>query len=535
MFRNMGKKNTIGRWKRNRELKLPWRHGLLSLFLILIMASCSTTPKVSFQGYIPADKKLTMRVALIISDELKNALHTDDIRSSCIALYVRSGGFIEYRTLREGVMRIRNTVGAATEELFNKGMPYLFKKVDIYESASRIKNKDSYDYILIPDFTVTTSYDKKNAFDRRVWQKNYGGSAILEQGTPLSIGASAELRLDMIDPKTDEVITTFIGKGISSKNWATSEATCSGFDPKSYNLRLSESYQRPIGEAMTAAFENLLRATDVGLRPPDISLNVHFSDETSLLPDNLLDVGEDAEILIAVKNSGKGVGYGTSLEVASDSSKVTFEKNIKMGDIAPGETRNLKIPLKAAANIDDGMVNFRFNLKEKRGYSQKEVLLHVSTSNQLNRIVDSIASKVLSSMKQKGWNRIALAEIESRGFHSNLEKYLQSEVRQRFAHKKDLLVEKTQIDGALATLKTDFRTLVQSDFKADVVDDADLVKRFGDLADIDAILDITVEETKTTITINANLVDSSRKGSGEIYTVASEEVVKGNEVFVRAE
>ncbi|MBI4689441.1 MAG: caspase family protein, partial [Nitrospirae bacterium] len=114
--------------------------------------------------------------------------------------------------------------------------------------------------------------------------------------------------------------------------------------------------------------------------PSEIALNITFSDNKWFFPNNSLDAGEDAEMIVTIKNTGKGTGYGTNLEVTSDNSKITFDKEISVGDIQPNETKEIKVNLKAGLDIGDGKTSFQFNLKEKRGYDAKKVVVYVPTA-----------------------------------------------------------------------------------------------------------------------------------------------------------
>ncbi|MBM4137492.1 MAG: hypothetical protein FJ241_11785, partial [Nitrospira sp.] len=114
--------------------------------------------------------------------------------------------------------------------------------------------------------------------------------------------------------------------------------------------------------------------------PSDLSLAIRFSDTSSFFPNNSLDAGEDAEMIVTIKNMGKGTGYGSNLEVTSDNPKISFDKDIKVGDIQPNETKEIKVNLKAGLDIDDGKASFQLNLKEKRGYDAKKVAVNVPTA-----------------------------------------------------------------------------------------------------------------------------------------------------------
>ncbi|MDI6744904.1 MAG: caspase family protein [Thermodesulfovibrionales bacterium] len=284
---------------------------------------------------------------------------------------------------KRGVIHAKNAVGMGNEELLTKGLSALFNKVDIYKDITEIRNKGDYDYILIPDFKIVTSYDRKEALERGV--RLYPLHII--KGDPIWISASTEYQIEVRDAKNNH-IASFTGKGESKSS--SSEAYCS--KGSGFNLSISGDYLAPIGKAMSSAFNELLRTAEHKFTqlaktkseeralPSDLALNIRFSDSSGFLPNNSLDAGENAEIIVIVKNTGKGSGYGTNLEISSDNPRITFDKNITIGDIQPSETKEIKIPLKAGLDIADGKAAFQFNLKEKRGYDAKKVAMYVPTA-----------------------------------------------------------------------------------------------------------------------------------------------------------
>jgi len=114
--------------------------------------------------------------------------------------------------------------------------------------------------------------------------------------------------------------------------------------------------------------------------PSSLTLTVNFSDTSAFLPNNTLDAGEDAELTVKVKNTGKGTGFGTILEVNAENSKIVFDRSIIVGDIAPGETKEVKVSLKASLDLADGKTTFSLKLKEKRGYDAKKVVMNLPTA-----------------------------------------------------------------------------------------------------------------------------------------------------------
>ncbi|MDA8338754.1 MAG: hypothetical protein M0Z70_05590 [Nitrospiraceae bacterium] len=243
----------------------------------------------------------------------------------------------------------------------------------------------------------------------------------------------------------------------------------------------------------------------------DLEIRVRFTDADSFLPNNTLDAGEDAELVLTVTNNGKGPGYGTNLEIISDNSKVFFEKNITIGDIPPGEVRDITINLKSARDIGDGKASFKLKLKEKRGYNAKSVVLNVPTSNQINRVIDNIVAEIISQMKQKGWKRIAIVAVDSP--YIKLNSYLLEEFYSRFGKIKEIsVVEKNLFAKALTAIGSSSSNLIRPLSDANFFINRDAVKEFGKLTQADAILYWVIMSGERRI--KAYLVDADK---GKIF------------------
>jgi hypothetical protein len=115
--------------------------------------------------------------------------------------------------------------------------------------------------------------------------------------------------------------------------------------------------------------------------PSDLILSISFSDSNGFQPNEVLDAGESAEAIIVITNKGKGAGYETHVELYSDNEHIKYEKKVIVGDIQPGEAKEIKVPFKADLNLQDGKANFTFKVTEKRGYDSKPVVLRVATNH----------------------------------------------------------------------------------------------------------------------------------------------------------
>lgn len=106
-----------------------------------------------------------------------------------------------------------------------------------------------------------------------------------------------------------------------------------------------------------------------------------FDDSNSFLPNKVLDAGEEAELIVSLKNEGNGIGFDVDVRVKSDNPLVkVMSPEVKLGDIAPGESKEIRIPIKADLNIQDGTLSFLFEAKEKRGYDAKKKQLIIETA-----------------------------------------------------------------------------------------------------------------------------------------------------------
>lgn len=105
-----------------------------------------------------------------------------------------------------------------------------------------------------------------------------------------------------------------------------------------------------------------------------------FSDRDALLPNNALDAGEKAELLIAVKNTGKGTAFNPTLELTSDSHDILLERSVMVGTIGPDGKKEVRVSLEAGLDIQDGRADIQVLVKEKRGLDVKKAVVSVPTA-----------------------------------------------------------------------------------------------------------------------------------------------------------
>lgn len=356
---------------------------VVTLLSLLFLTSCfSMTPPVELKEAQRSVQQLDLNGALIINDELRNKIHTAVMEGRC-RYFVNN-----QKRFGEGFMRTRSLVGEAVEKLFIKGVPFLVKELDVLSSIDQIKKKD-YDIILIPDISVSVSYDKSKAAQIK-GEKLYLISSDYDDWRSrncFNLWADIDLRLDVIDAQNNLQIGSFWQsfRGVTH----SCNPLCSRGEGDYNETTLGERVSEAIGLAMNKAFPLLLNKVEVGLRPfvqakkeketlPAIlALEVQYTDKLSLLPNNTIDAAEESTVEVIILNQGKGTAFDVSLSLQSNVEGVQHSNNVQVGDIQPGESKKEQVGVKAGLNLANGTVRFDLQALEKRGYDSKKYVLEV--------------------------------------------------------------------------------------------------------------------------------------------------------------
>lgn len=364
---------------------------ILLVSLLFLTTSCfNSVPSLEFKEYKPAGEKLDLKVAVILGKRLKELYHTTIVTARCEVYDYNIRGNYKYSLERNGTISATNQVGESVKKTFTKGLPYIFEEIDFYENISEIKNKTYYDYILIANFKVGTSYDEQKALNRPTSRDQYKYPLLSDKRNELFkesqflLSATTDFQIEVLDSKSEENLNSF--------SYVYKDYKYTFADHCGNNGLLMDHYSQVIGQSMSYGFKNFLTEVENGMRPlvlaktqekalpSDLIISASFSDADGFSPNSMIDAGEESAIIVTVKNNGKGTGYSATLETNSDNSKINFKKSLEIGNIPPQETREIKIPLKSEVDISGGKTTFTFNLKERRGYDAKKVMMHVSTA-----------------------------------------------------------------------------------------------------------------------------------------------------------
>jgi len=148
--------------------------------------------------------------------------------------------------------------------------------------------------------------------------------------------------------------------------------------------------------------------------PAKLAVDVRFDDTRSLLPNGRLDAGEEAELTVTVINEGRGAGYGVILAVSADRLQVLVPDVKELGEIAPGERREVRVPVKSVLDLSDGAASLLIETKERRGYDARTVKLVLPTAR-LERPVLSITAHEVNGFLTNGETIELLVSVRNAG------------------------------------------------------------------------------------------------------------------------
>ena len=117
--------------------------------------------------------------------------------------------------------------------------------------------------------------------------------------------------------------------------------------------------------------------------------SVHFEDASA---NNAIDANETCYISLKVKNNGKGDGIGCKARLRMTGNTAGINcRDVSLTKIPVGGELEVKIPITADVNTQDGRVNAIFFIEEPNGFSTDEVQMTINTKafvSPLLRVVD---------------------------------------------------------------------------------------------------------------------------------------------------
>jgi len=370
--------------------------AIILLFFIVGMSCTNLTPEIDIEDYSRTVQGLNkIKVAVVVTDEVINEVKKIEVYGKCDASV--SIGHKYRKKMKKGVMRSSVNIGSAISKIFLNEFDQLFDIVDIYNKKNKIDNK-LYDLIIIPNFDASITYDKSQALERKEvgWQIP-GGSLFSGRSAYyawvkkncFTTSSLVILKADIFNSKNDQLI-----------NSISSRFTCNGrfcfgncFDTFETDDLLGDHFAGLFSLAINKSFPRLLSQLEYSLiifaktkheqqtLPSSLTVDLIYSENSSFSSNNILDAAENCSIIATIKNKGSGTAFDVKLFTESQISNINFPTSLTVGNILPGESKDVTIPLTTNLSLHTGKASFKIIAKEKRGYDSKTYNLNIQTAN----------------------------------------------------------------------------------------------------------------------------------------------------------
>ncbi len=118
--------------------------------------------------------------------------------------------------------------------------------------------------------------------------------------------------------------------------------------------------------------DNTIKLWEIPTPPPFLTVKAKF-DDTLTGANGLLDSGEEASLILSISNTGEGSGFGIEILPSIDNTVVTIPEIIRAGAIPSEGTREIRIPISASKDAQNGAVTVTIATKEMYGYDAQTV------------------------------------------------------------------------------------------------------------------------------------------------------------------
>jgi WD40 repeat protein len=109
--------------------------------------------------------------------------------------------------------------------------------------------------------------------------------------------------------------------------------------------------------------------------PPSVIVSSIELSDANGDANNILDGNEKAEIKLKLSNSGKGKAYNLIADIKAISviTGIELPKQFAIGDLAPGESKTVSLPISASMQVESGAKELEIVLKEGNGFDSDPV------------------------------------------------------------------------------------------------------------------------------------------------------------------
>jgi uncharacterized caspase-like protein len=146
-----------------------------------------------------------------------------------------------------------------------------------------------------------------------------------------------------------------------------------------FSFLISASYSQGIAYGVSKSGNvNIVKEIQ---KPPYLEIvpgSVSLMDENE---NKIIDAGEKAMIYFQLRNTGSGPGLNLSV-VMSDENEIQgvyYNSKTNIGQLNPGEERQIKVPVAAGRNLHSGRVLFKIYVAEVNGFDSDPVEIEIET------------------------------------------------------------------------------------------------------------------------------------------------------------
>ena len=168
---------------------------------------------------------------------------------------------------------------------------------------------------------------------------------------------------------------------VSDSATCQGEAPCrEGVDGGQHVHELADAIHSAIDARTAARKREIEEEAEQRARPSKLIATVKYDDSHSFLPDSRIDPGKAAELVINVENDGPGTAYKVVTAATVDQTTVSVDGGKNLGDLSPGQKREVRLSVFGGLNLSEGVVTIRIGVREQdRGYAAAPMEITIPT------------------------------------------------------------------------------------------------------------------------------------------------------------
>ncbi|UCH62784.1 MAG: caspase family protein [Fidelibacterota bacterium] len=192
-------------------------------------------------------------------------------------------------------------------------------------------------------------------------------------GIPIDLGQASGIGALRVSPRGEYEVFAYAAPKIVStplSKTLTSESLDKTIKTWLIQANISDKFLTAIldGEAPIGILKPSL--------PPALAAVVTFSEPSG---DNVLDANEQAILEITLTNTGQGAAYGVEMSLMGEATGLSFPARRYVGEIAPGKSQQVSIPIKAGLDLPTGQATLTCAFTEANGFEPDPVEITFET------------------------------------------------------------------------------------------------------------------------------------------------------------